>query len=273
MEQVSTDFFSTLGISIVRGRPFQDSDATDKGSVAVAVVSQTFAGTFWKGQNPLGKVVFLPANSQLLVVGVARDVASSEFDVPDGPRLYVPQTPRAFTGSLLVRFDGDARSLAPVIAQTIRDLDPAQTFIPITLRSMVDMKMEQLRPLTDVILLVAFLTIVLATCGVYGTVAFSMSQRTREFGVRMALGGTQRRILASILASGVRQIAIGLSAGVLLAVPAAFGFRHLLRSASVFDWSTYCIAALALTLAALCAYYIPARRATRVDPMVALRYE
>lgn len=273
LEQVSTDFFSTLGIAIVRGRPFQDSDATEKGSAAVAVVSQTFAANFWKGQNPLGKVVLLPDNSGVLVVGVARDVASSEFDVPDGPRLYIPQSPRAFTGSLLVRFDGDARSLAPVIEQTIRDLDPAQTFIPITLRSMVDMKVEQLRPLTDVILLVAFLTIVLATSGVYGTVAFSMSQRTREFGVRMALGATQGRILASILASGVRQIAIGLSCGVLLAVPAAFGFHHLLRSASVYDWRTYCVAALALTFASLCAYYIPARRATRVDPMVALRYE
>jgi hypothetical protein len=273
VEQVSTDFFATLGIRIVRGRDFQDSDATGSGSAAVAVVSQKFATDFWKGQNPLEKVVLLPDNTPLLVIGVAADVASSEFDVPDGPRLYIPQSPREFTGSLLVRFDGEAGSLASVIAQTMRDLDSTQSVWPWTLQSMVDVKAEQIRPLTEVVLLMAFLTLLLAVSGVYGTVAFSMTQRTREFGIRVALGATQGRILRSVLASGLRQIAIGLSVGVLLALPAAFAFRHLLRSASVFDWSTYAIAALALTLTALGAYCIPARRAMRVDPMEALRYE
>jgi putative ABC transport system permease protein len=99
------------------------------------------------------------------------------------------------------------------------------------------------------------------------------SQRTREFGICMALGASKGRILRSLLAWGLRQIAIGVSFGLLLALPAAFLFWHLLRSPRVFDWSTDAIAALALTVAALCAYYVPARRATRVDPMLALRHE
>jgi ABC-type antimicrobial peptide transport system permease subunit len=119
----------------------------------------------------------------------------------------------------------------------------------------------------------ALLTLLLAVSGVYGTVAFSMSQRTREIGIRTALGATKGVILRSELISGVRQIVIGLSAGLLLAVPAAFAFRLLTRSSSVLAWSTYGVAALVLTGAALCAYYIPARRAMRADPIVALRYE
>jgi predicted permease len=129
-EQVSTDFFTTLGIPIVRGRAFQNSDVAATSTPAVAIVSQAFAEDFWKGQNPIGKVLLLPDNTQLVVVGVARNLASDEFDVPDGPRLYLPQSPQAFTGSLLVRFDGPAGTLAPVIDRTIRDLDATQSPYP-----------------------------------------------------------------------------------------------------------------------------------------------
>jgi predicted permease len=273
VEQVSTDFFAALGVEMIRGRAFDDSDVGANAAPSVAIISRAFADDFWKGQNPLGKIVVLPDNTHIVVIGVARNVASDEFDVPDGPRLYLPQNPQAFTGSLLVRFDGEARSLAPVITKTIRDLDSTQAVWPLTLQTLVDFKAEQIRPLTEIILCMALLALLLAVSGVYGAVSFSMTQRTREFGIRMALGATKGRILRSVLASGIRQIAVGLFAGVLLALPAAFAFWHLLRSPSVFGWATYAIAALTLTVAALCAYYIPARRAMRVDPMIALRYE
>jgi len=119
----------------------------------------------------------------------------------------------------------------------------------------------------------ALVTVLLAISGVYGTVGFSVSQRRREFGICRALGATKGRILLSVLASGIRQIALGLFAGLLLALPAAVVLWHLVRAPKVFDWMTYTIAALALTLAALCAYYVPARRAMQADPIVALRYE
>lgn len=273
VQYVSTDFFSTLGIPILHGRVFQDSDATTSRNGTVAIVSQAFAAAFWNQQDPLGKVVMLPDNTQLLVVGVARDLQSTDFDVTDGPRLYLPQSLQAPIGSLIVRFDGDAGSLATTIGHAIKGLDSTLLFSPRTLRSMMEEKAEKIGPLTEVILMMALLTLLLAVSGVYGTVAFSMGQRTREIGIRTALGATKGRILRSVLVSGARQTAIGLLVGLLLALPVAFTFRLLLRSSSVLDWSTYAIAGLVLTAAALSAYYIPARRAMRVDPIVALRYE
>ncbi len=270
--QVSTDYFATLGIPIVRGRAFEDSDASATGAAAVAVVSQTFVENVWHGKDSLGKVVLLPDDTRLLVVGVARNT-KGEYGVPDGPRLYVPQSPQAFTGALLVRFDGEARSLAPVISKAIQHLDSTQVAMPQTLRSLREDNAEEIRPLTEVILFMSVVALALALSGIYGVVAFSMSQRTREFGIRIVLGATKESIVRSVLASGLRQISIGLAAGVLLALPTAFFFRRVAGMAGVFDWSTYAISALLLTVAALCAYYVPARRAMRVEPIVALRYE
>jgi len=271
--RVSVDYFATLGIPVVRGRGFADSDATANGTARVAVVSQAFAENFWQRENPLGRVVFLPDDTRLLVVGVSRNTRGSGFNVPDGPQLFVPQSPQAFEGSLLVRFDGEARSLAPMITKIIRDLDSTQAVFPATLRSLMESRAEKVRPLTEVILFMAFVALLLALSGVYGVVAFSMRQRTREFGIRMVLGATKESIVRSVLASGMCQIAIGLISGVLLALPGAFFFRHLVGNSSVFDWRTYAISALLLSAAALCAFYIPARHAMKVDPMVALRYE
>lgn len=270
---VSADFFATLGIPLVRGRAFQNSDVAANGTPSVAVVSQALANDFWHGDNPLDKVVLLRDNTRLLVVGVAHNTKANSFAVPDGPRLYVLQSPQAFTGSLLVRFDGEARSLAPVITKTIHDLDSTQVVVPQTLRSMMEDKAGKIRPLTEVILFMSFIALALALSGVYGVVAFSMGQRRREFGIRVILGATRKSIVRSVLASGMRQIGIGLAAGVLLAFPAALFFRHLAGDVNVLDWSIYAISALLLTASALCAYYIPVRRAMRVDPMEALRYE
>lgn len=270
--QVSTDYFATLGIPIVRGRAFDDSDANAAGASPVAVVSQTFAENVWPRQDPLGKVVQLSDNTQLLIVGVARDT-KGEYGVPDGPRLYVAQSPKAFTGPLLVRFDGEERSVAAVISKAIRDQDSTQAAMPQTLRSLREDDAENIRPLTQVILFMASVALVLALSGVYGVVAFSMSQRTREFGIRMVLGATKDSIVYSVLASGLRQIGIGLFAGVVLVLPTAFFFRNLGGMSGMFDWRTYAISGLLLTVAALCAYYVPTRRAMKVDPMVALRYE
>ena len=271
--EVSANYFATLGLPLVRGRAFQDSDAASNSAPATAVVSHSFAEEFWPKQDPLGRVVVLPDDSRLLVVGVARDTATRGFGLPDGPRIYIPQSAQSPSGMLFVRFYGDARSLSPVITRTIRDLDSAQAVFPQTLLSMMEDQAQKILPLTEVILFMASLALVLALSGVYGVVAFSMRQRTREFGIRMVLGASKQDILHSVLTAGARQIATGLCGGLLLAFPAAFAFWDLLRSPTVFGWSTYAISAAVLAASALCAYYIPARRAMKVDPIVALRHE
>jgi predicted permease len=278
VDAVSTSFLETLGIPIIRGRDFQHSDAGADGNTGVAIVTEAFVKAFWNGQDPLGKVVVMPDGERLLIVGVARDIRSHGYGALDGPKIYVPQGPQSFAGPLLVRFEGDARSLAPAIQKIVRNLDTTQIVVPQSLRSILEDEAETIRSVTDVILFIAFLAVALALTGVYGIVAFSTGQRTREFGIRMALGATRGRIARSVLVRGARQIVIGLSFGLTLALPTGWAWARILKGSSFQPTAhdfviIFVLAAALLTLTALAACYIPARRAMRVDPMVALRYE
>jgi len=277
VDYVSTNFFETLGIPIALGRAFRSLDVTPQGTTSVAIVSQAFATAFWNQQDALGKIIEMPDNKQLLVVGVARNTNSEHYGIPDGPRLYVPEGPRSFSGPLMVRFAGEPRTVATEIEKTVRDLDSEQLVVPETLSSMLEQKADRIRPFTQTVLFMAFLAIFLAISGVYGVVAFSVSRRTREFGVRMALGATQSGLLRGVLLQGARQIAFGVSLGLLLALPAAWGWAKIIKGSpfqsGAFDPSLYVIAAVVLFVVSEAAIYIPARRVTRVDPMVALRYE
>lgn len=290
VDQVSANFFETLGIPIVRGRAFQDSDvAADtkppadpavfgRESLApIGIVSQTFARTFWPGQNPIGKTVEWGDNgSRVQIVGVARDTRSEGFGPPDDPRLYTLMN-WDFGGPLLVKFEGDSNSLAPAIEKAVRSLDPQQLVVPQTLRSLLRQSATDMGVLTEMVATMASIAVVLAIIGIYGVVAFSTSQRIHEFGIRMVLGASKRRIALSVLISGARLIAIGLSAGIILALPASLAltkfFSRLPFKVNMFDVASYAIAAAALFVVALAAMYLPARRAAKVDPMVALRYE
>jgi predicted permease len=275
---VSITFFGTLGIPIIRGRDFRDSDVGTDGNTAVAIVTEAFVKAFWNSQDPLGKVVVMPDNERLLIVGVARDIRSHGYGALDGPRIYVPRGPQFFAGPLLIRFKGDGRSLASAIQKIVRNLDAAQIVVPQTLLSVLEEKAEIIRPITDVILFVACVAVALALTGIYGIVALSTNQRTRDFAIRMALGATRGRIARSVLARGARQIGIGLSLGLVLALPAGWAWAHIFKGSSFEPTAhdfviIFVLAAALLTVAALAACYIPARRAMRLDPMVALRHE
>ena len=209
-------------------------------------------------------------------LGVARDTKSEKYGQVDGPRLYALMNWNE-GGSLMVRFQGDANLLAQAIEETVQGLDQSQRVVPVTFKSIVDRDAEDLRPLTLMVMFVACLAVALAIVGIYGVVAFSTSQRIREFGIRMVLGATKGRIASSVLVKGSKQISLGLVFGVLLAVPGAWALAKLFQRSYVhigaFDVGTYVVAAVLLFLVALAAMYFPARRATRVDPIVALRYE
>jgi predicted permease len=277
METVSPGFFETLGIPILQGRAFQDSDVTVKSAGKVAVVSQAFARAFWSGGEAVGKLIVLPDDTRARVIGVARDTKSEEYGMVDGPRLYSLLGPDDFGNPLMVRFDGDAKPLGRAIAGLVQKLDPNQLTIPRTLSSITDERAESIGKLADVVLFMGCVAVALAITGVYGVVAFFMSQRMREFGIRIALGATSGRIIRLVMGAGSRQVAIGIVFGLVLATPLAYAWKIMVKDSpfevGAFHAGVYAVAALLLLAAALTAMYFPARRAAKVDPMVALRYE
>lgn len=274
---VAEDFFATFGIRLIEGRLFARSDLPSGASASVAVVSQSFAKQFWPEGNPLGKVLVTPDSRHLTVIGVVADTRSEHFGILDGPRLYTLRDPDSLDGLLYVRFTGRASSAESAVRDAVRALDPAQTDTPRTIWEGLEENAEGIRTLARIILVMAAIAVLLAITGVYGILSFAVNQRTREFGIRMVLGANRGAIFRSIMLRGARQIAIGLLCGIALAEPAAILFKNLLKrsplSVQVFDLSLYGITSVLLLVVSLAAMYLPAIRATQVDPMKALRTE
>jgi predicted permease len=277
IDDVSAGFFATFGVSLLRGRSFQSSDVSAATSAPVAVVSAAFARAFWGGGDPLGKIVVTSDDRHLLVVGVARDLRSETFGVLDGPRLYTLRSPQSLDGQLYVRFTGDAAPVATGIARAVQSLDSTQVEHPSTLWDSLEENATGIRSLARIILFMAGTAVLLALTGIYSALTFAIQQRTREFGIQMTLGATRGIIFRSVTARGLRQIAAGLCFGLALAIPAAWAFARLTARSplhvEVFDLPVYTISALLLAAVSLAAMCIPSLRATRVDPMTALRNE
>jgi ABC-type antimicrobial peptide transport system permease subunit len=277
IDNVSTDFFSTFGIALLRGRPFLRTDVSAAGSAQVAVVSGAFAKAFWGNEDPVGKVVVTPDDRHLVVVGVARDTRSEQFSFLDGPRLYTLRDPLSLGGQFFVRFTGDAAAVSNSIEQIVQSLDASQVGRPSTIWDFVESNATAMRSLANVIVFMAGIAVLLAVTGVFGVLTFAISQRTREFGIQMMLGATRQSIFRSVITKGLGQIALGLLIGLALAMPAAWAFMHITKSSSIrvdtSDPLVYSISALILTAVSLTAMFLPALRATQVDPMQTLRNE
>lgn len=271
---VSIDFFETLRIPLVRGRAFQSADESAQRPAAVTVVSEAFARAFWPNADPIGKVIEWANGEHLVVAGVARDIKSESFGDVDGPRFYLLQSPRSFSGSLLVRFQGDGTSIQQAFGSAIRDLDRDAIGAPRTLRSMIDTMASKFWTAVELVLLLGSLAVLLAVVGIYGVVAFAVNRRTRELGIRMALGATPGDILRFVLASGMKPVLAGLAAGSLLALLGSQVLAQVLQGAFAFKLFDPMIqgSVLALLLSvALAAMLGPALRAAAADPMRALR--
>jgi predicted permease len=277
IDKVSVHFFSTFGIPLLRGRSFLGSDVATSQSAPVAIVSQAFARGFWGSNDPIGKIVVTPDDRHLTVVGVARDTRSERFGMLDGPRLYTLRDPDSLEGQLFVRFTGDARPISASIEQVVRTLDNSQLDTPSTIWDFLETNATEMRALAKIILFMAAIAVLLAVTGVYAVLSFAISRRTREFGIQMMLGATRQSIFRTVMTKGLRQIATGLLCGVVLAVPAAWAFGSMTRKSTLpvhtFDISVYGMAALILLVVSLFAMSLPAFRATRVDPIEALRNE
>ncbi|HTM16936.1 MAG TPA: ABC transporter permease [Terracidiphilus sp.] len=277
VDVVTKEFFPTFGIRLVDGRVFGSSDGNAKAADPVAVVSQAFARQFWPAVNPLGKVVVTPDERRLTIVGVVADTQAERFGVTDGPRLYTLRDPASLAGALYVRFKGNSKTAENAVRNAVRAIDPTQMDMPQTIWETLEETAQALRTLARIIVVMAGIAVLLAITGVYGVLSFAVNQRTREFGVKMVLGANRKTIFKSVMSRGARQIAIGLIAGVALAEPAALAFSRLLKRSPLpmqsFDWMVFGISALLITAISVAAMFMPALRATQVDPIKALRTE
>lgn len=269
--QVSPDFFAAMHTSLLRGRSFTEADLAHAGSVVV--VNRAFAEKFWPGQDPIGKqITFLDETSpQAVVIGETPTGKYTALDEAPKPYLYELQK-FSTTGFLMMHTAGPPQSVLLTVQQRLRQVDPDLT----PLQTGEQFLAVSLFPAhVTVILLSAFglLALALAVLGLYGVMAYTVSQRRWEFGVRMALGASPGSLAGSVVSRGVRTAAIGVAIGVVLALGASRILSGLLYQVSPTDPVTYAGVALLLVLIAALACYVPARRAGRVDPAVTLRTE
>ena len=266
---VSTNYFDTLSIRLLQGR-----SAINAGEV---VVSRALARTFWPGRDPVGERVVLADGKEAAVVGVTGDVASEHPGSADGPHLYRWRDVSHPVDSLLVRFRGDAISTSGRVREAIQRLDPDNQAQPRTLRAILDETAERFSTTVRMVGLLAALALSLAVLGMYGVVAFTVSQRTKELGIRVALGATKSAVIRLVLASGAKPIAWGIAAGTPLALAGTQAVATVLRHAPVSiqpkDPLTFVAVATLLGLVGIAATLRPAWRAGAADPMRALRDE
>jgi putative ABC transport system permease protein len=274
---VATDgYFQVLGIPLMRGRIFDERDGAD--APHAAVVSESLARDRWPNQDPIGHTIEfgnMDGDLRLLtIVGIVGDIHEYGLDVPPRPTVYVNlfQRPRAAI-TVTMLSDADTRLVTTAARGILQDLDPE---IPARFRTFSQVYSASLGSRRFNVILVGFFGIVallLATAGVFGVMAYSVSRRTREIGVRVALGAGSSDVLRMILGQGLRTILIGVAMGVAGSLALTRTVESLLFGVTATDPLTFGGVTLLLVGAALVACFIPARRATKVDPMVALRYE
>ena len=275
VNSVSPGYLETIDVPLLRGRDFTQTDAT--GAPLVVVINETMAERFWPGQEAIGKrFTFFGDEAFTTVIGVARNAVYNAVGEDPIPFIYQPlrqnYSPQA---ALHVRGGGDAAGLAGIVRREVQGIDP--TLSVFNVRTLEDQAAGALEPLRiNVIVLATFggLALLLASIGLYGVANYSVAQRTREIGVRMALGARPSSVLRLVLGHGLMLVAAGLGVGLLLALVLASAIpQDLLPNVSARDPLTFGATSAGLAAVALVASYIPARRATRIDPLIALRTE
>jgi predicted permease len=281
---VTPGYFTALGIPLLKGRLFTDSDRT--GSQAVAIVDENMAREYWPNEDPIGKE--LRRNDKdpwAVIVGVVGHIrftqlvgenSSSEGSQSASAGVYyfpIYQSEAPY-GFLIAKSGGNPVALGDAIRRAVRDVDANQ---PVSDMKSMDARIaESLGPqrfAASILAMFAVLATILAAIGLYGLVSYSVTQRTNEMGIRMALGANRSDILAMVLRESIRVAVIGAGVGIVAGLVLTRAIRGVLYGVSAYDPVSFGGSALVLILVALAASYIPARRATKVDPMVALRYE
>jgi putative ABC transport system permease protein len=273
---VDGDYFRAMGVPLVTGRLF---DATDTAtSRQVVLVSQSAAQQFWPGSSPVGSKVrfrFTGTDYDAEVVGVVGDMRNQALDRPAPAELFLPYSQSGFRAlTLVVRTALGSPATLEALKEQIWALDPLQPiYRTTTLQHLISRTLVERRFNLFLLGGFALATLLLASAGIYGVMSFSTSQRTREFGVRMALGAQGRDIVGLVLGEGLKLAGFGVIAGIVLAVPLTRLLRALLFGVTATDPVTFLFVSVALVLVAAVACYLPARRALKVDPVEALRFD
>ncbi|MEP6689555.1 MAG: ABC transporter permease [Gemmatimonadaceae bacterium] len=271
---VSPDFFRASGMRLLRGRGFTSHD--DASAPPVMIVSETMARTFWPGEDALGqRVEFAPQSPSIEIVGIVADVHTASLGEPAGASMFFAfaQRPLPFA-SVVVRTAGDPRAVTDMLRRELTQLHPATALSGV--RTLDDIFAHSLAEQRfSMILLGGFAAaaLALAVIGLYGVIAFGVAQRTREIGVRVALGARPRDVLALLMAQGARAAASGIVIGIGVALVASRALTRMLFGIGAADPLTYIGVSALLLAVAMLASYVPARRATRVEPVAALRQD
>jgi putative ABC transport system permease protein len=289
---VSSDYFRTLGVTVREGRPFNNGD---KGNTQpVAIINETLAKRFFPNQNPVGRTLWmgppehlLPAESQTpenrftrrTIVGVVSDIKGRSLNQATPLQVYAPLTQYRREGwsnvlSLAVQTSVPPETIVPAIREQVRSLDPDQPITAVrTVNELLGRALSEAKFSLWLLGLFAALGLLLAAIGIYGVMVTAVTQRTHEIGLRMALGARGPDVLWLVIRQGMIPVLIGVGVGLAAAVGLTRLMSSLLFEVSATDPLTLALITVLLTIVALLACYIPARRATKVDPLVALRYE
>jgi len=270
------DYFKTMRIPVKTGRSFTDRDTAD--TPPVVVVNESIARRVFAGEDPIGKRITVWRDEKFAreIIGVIGDVKSSRLEEETGYQIYVPHAQDAGWGtlSLAVRTKGEPEALTSPVRGAILSIDKNQPAYDIkTMTDVFSASVANTRLVVSLFGVFSMLALLLASIGIYGVIAYSVAQRTHEIGIRLAVGAQTRDVLKMIITQGMTLALIGAGLGLAGAFAVTRVMRSLLYGVSATDPLIFIGVLLLLMLVALLACYIPARRATKVDPLIALRYE
>jgi putative ABC transport system permease protein len=270
--RVNQHYFRSLRIPLLRGRNFTEQEVRQSGKVVV--ISEILANQVFPNEDPLGKrLVMAMGNQPFEIIGIVGDIRHRSLESQPLAAMYWPTYATGFT-NLVIRTQGNPTSLAGAVRREVQAIDPDQPVAAIkTMEQWLETSIAAPRYRTALLGLFAVVALVLASTGIYGVMSYSVTQRTHEIGVRMALGARRLDVLKLVVRQGMSLVVIGVALGLVGAIALTRVMASLLFGVTAKDPVTFVAVAALLALIAFIACYIPARRATKVDPLVALRYE
>ncbi len=273
IQPITPDYFRAIGIPLLRGRQFAEAEM--KPQPETAIVNNAFAKKFWPDEDPLGKNILLQGDGQprgpIVVVGIVGDVKQFGLDTEPRPEIYLPARRNSMT--LIVRTNSNPAQLAASVRETVQSLDKRAAIGIRTMEDVVNRSTWSRRKFAYLLGVLGTVALLLAAMGIYGVISYLVAQRTREMGVRLALGAQRGDILRLVLRQGLTLTFIGVVAGLVLAIALTRFLSSMLFGVGAADPATFAAISLLFAVVALTASFLPARRAMKVDPITALRQE